>query len=132
MGRLVLPVGGEVYVDAQVPIYTADVHPTYAPVLRPLWDAGVAGTLQIVSSELTLMETLVGPLRSGKMGFSYGITAADTISRTRRRPSSPPMLPSLKGVRGMGFQLSRDVSTWKFCGRPVKVGSYWPLLPPSL
>ena len=65
MGRLILPVGGEVYVDAQIPIYTADVHPTYAPVLRPLWDAGVAGTIHVVSSELTLMETLVGPLRSG-------------------------------------------------------------------
>ena len=65
MGRLILPVGGDVYVDAQVPIYTADVHPTYAPILRPLWEAGIAGTIHVVSSELTLMETLVGPLRSG-------------------------------------------------------------------
>lgn len=67
MGRLALPAGGEVYVDAQVPIYTADVHPTYAPVLRPLWAAVAAGTLRVVSSELTLLETLVVPLRIGNM-----------------------------------------------------------------
>src|SRR5205085_1254494 len=38
------------------------------------------------------------------------ITAAVTISSTRRRPSSPPRLPSLNGVRGIGFQLSREPS----------------------
>src|SRR5437899_2707561 len=51
------------------------------------------------------------------------LTAAQTISSTRRRPSSPPMLPSWKGVRGIGFQSSRERSG-SGCGRPVSVGSY--------
>ena len=37
-------------------------------------------------------------------------TAALTISSTRRSPSSPPRLPSWKGVPGIGFQSSRDWS----------------------
>ncbi len=199
MGRLILPLSGLIYADAQIPIYSVDNHLKYGAICAPLWQVKAGATL--VSSELTLMETLVGPLRSGNTvrqnqrealwqqvntrllpitqdvlreaarlratipalktpdaihaatalrngcvlfvsndtGFrripglplvllddvlaapqanlssaachAYGITAAETISRTRRRPSSPPMLPSLKGVRGMGFQLSRDVST---------------------
>ncbi len=52
------------------------------------------------------------------------LTAAQTISNTRRNPSSPPRLPSLNGVRGMGFQLSREVSTWAGWGTSVKVERY--------
>lgn len=65
MGLLKLPASGLVYADAQIAIYTVDVHPTYAPVCRPLWNAAKAGTITAVSSELTLMETLVAPLRNG-------------------------------------------------------------------
>ncbi len=62
MGRLILPASGFIYVDAQIPIYSVDSHPQYGAVCAPLWQV-VSAT--IVSSELTLMETLVGPLRSG-------------------------------------------------------------------
>jgi hypothetical protein len=62
MGRLILPTAGVIYADAQIPIYTADVHPIYAPVLKPLWEAVAARTLRVVSSELTLLETLILPL----------------------------------------------------------------------
>ena len=63
MGRLTLPTSGLVYADAQIAIYTADVNPTYAPVLIPLWQEMTKGTFQVVSSELTIVETLVLPLR---------------------------------------------------------------------
>lgn len=65
MGSLTLPGSGLVYADAQIAIYSVDRHPVYAPVCDPLWQAAQAGTVTVVSSELTLMETLVGPLRSG-------------------------------------------------------------------
>ena len=65
MGALSVPASGIVYVDTMTVIYTVERYPAYLPLLEPMWQAGQAGTIEIVSSELTLMETLVGPLKSG-------------------------------------------------------------------
>ena len=64
MGLLNLPMGGTVYVETPTVIYTVETHPLYAPLLRPLWQAAQAQSLQVISSELTLLETLVHPLRN--------------------------------------------------------------------
>jgi predicted nucleic acid-binding protein len=64
VGSLTLPGSGLVYADAQIAIYSVDRHPVYAPLCDPLWRAAQSGTFTVVSSELTLMETLVGPLRN--------------------------------------------------------------------
>ncbi len=64
MGRLSFPTSGTIYVDAQIPIYTTNQHPDYSPLLRPLWEAVKARTIQVVSSELTLMETIISPIRA--------------------------------------------------------------------
>lgn len=65
MGTLTIPARGCVYVDAQVVIYSVEKHPTYAALVRPLWAAVQAGTVEAVTSELTEMEVLVGPLKAG-------------------------------------------------------------------
>lgn len=65
MGSLTLPASGLVYLDANAVIYTVEKHPVYGPLLRPLWQAAQARAIEVVSSDLALMETLVGPLRSG-------------------------------------------------------------------
>lgn len=65
MGTLALPPSGPVYTDAQVVIYSVEKHPVYAPVIRPLWHAVQAGSLEVVCSELTVLESLVGPLKRG-------------------------------------------------------------------
>ncbi len=64
MGSLTLPVSGTIYVETPAVIYTIEAHPVYAPLLRPLWQAAQARSVQIVTSELTLLETLVHPLRN--------------------------------------------------------------------
>jgi predicted nucleic acid-binding protein len=46
-------------------IYTVERYPAYFPLLEPLWRTAHTGTIEIVSSELTLMEALVGSLKSG-------------------------------------------------------------------
>ncbi len=61
MGSLSLPAAGLVYVDAQIAIYSTDGHPIYAPACYPIWQQAIT----TVRSELILLETLVGPLRSG-------------------------------------------------------------------
>lgn len=65
MGSLTLLASGTVYVETPAVIYTIEAHPKYAPLLRPLWQAAQARTVQVVTSELTLLETLVHPLRNG-------------------------------------------------------------------
>jgi len=50
--------------DAQCVIYTVERHPVYHPVLRPVWVAAQAGTFQIATSELTILESLVIPYRT--------------------------------------------------------------------
>ena len=40
-------------------------HPVYGPLLQPLWYAAQSKTIEVVSSDLALMESLVGPLKSG-------------------------------------------------------------------
>jgi predicted nucleic acid-binding protein len=70
MGSLTLPASGFVYADAQIFIYSVEKHPVYGPLLRPLWQAVQNATLEVVSSELALMETLIGPLKSGDAGLA--------------------------------------------------------------
>jgi predicted nucleic acid-binding protein len=54
-----------VYLDANPIIYSVEKHPVFGPLLQPLWQAAQAKTIEVVSSDLVLMESLVGPLKSG-------------------------------------------------------------------
>jgi predicted nucleic acid-binding protein len=65
MGALSLPASGLVYLDANPIIYTVEKHPVYGPLLQPLWQVAKARTIEVITSELALLETLVGPLKSG-------------------------------------------------------------------
>jgi predicted nucleic acid-binding protein len=64
MGQLILPNAARVYVDTVTVIYAVEQTPTYGVLLNPLWNSLQARTLEVFSSELTLMETLVVPLRN--------------------------------------------------------------------
>jgi predicted nucleic acid-binding protein len=64
MGSLTLPASGLVIIDSVTLIYTIEKHPTYARLLEPLWDAVSAGTLNVATSELAVLETLVLPMRT--------------------------------------------------------------------
>jgi predicted nucleic acid-binding protein len=65
MGSLILPARPPAYLDAQGFIYTVELHPTYGPLLDPLWAAVHQGRMEVVSSELTILETLVKPIKDG-------------------------------------------------------------------
>jgi predicted nucleic acid-binding protein len=60
---LTLPAEGSVYLDANGFIYSVERIEPYRTVLDPLWKGAQAGKFEIVTSELTLLETLVKPLR---------------------------------------------------------------------
>ena len=65
MGQLKLPPSGSVYVDTNAVIYRVERIEPYLTASAPLWDALDVGLVQIVTSELTLLEVLVKPLRNG-------------------------------------------------------------------
>ena len=74
MGRLILPESGFVYLDANAIIYSVEKIEPYRTLLQPLWIAAQSEQFVIMSSELTLLETLVKPLKE-----------ADTVSETTFR-----------------------------------------------
>lgn len=65
MGLIETLDGRRTYLDANVFIYVLEGHERFGPALRPLLRAIGDGMLAVVTSELTLAETLVGPLRQG-------------------------------------------------------------------
>lgn len=63
MGQLTIPSGATVYADTSIFIYTIEEHPDYYDLLQPLWAQFLSRDLKLLSSELTLLETLVVPIR---------------------------------------------------------------------
>lgn len=99
MGSLNLPAAGPVYVDAQVLIYTVEPHIQYAPLLAPLWQALATRTAEVVSSELSLMETLVGPLQIGDPVLRNDYETFFRITGIRLEPITTSVLRRAADVR---------------------------------
>lgn len=59
MGTLSIPASGIVYLDTAPVIYTIERHADYEALLLPLWAALDNHQIEILTSELTLLETLV-------------------------------------------------------------------------
>ena len=73
MGRLNIPRGSRLYLDTAPIIYSVEEHDVYWPELQPIWKALGAGELQVVTSEISLLETLVHPIRydNSELADSY-------------------------------------------------------------
>lgn len=69
MGQVKLPPSGSVYVDTCAVIYRVERVEPYLTASAPLWDALDAGLVQVVTSELCLLEVLVKPLRDGNIAL---------------------------------------------------------------
>lgn len=65
MGVIALPANGTVYLDANSIIYTVELVEPYRTTLQPVWAAARTGSLSIATSDLTLLEVLVKPLKIG-------------------------------------------------------------------
>lgn len=99
MGSITLPESGVVAVDANIVIYTVEKHPQYSPTLRPLWESVAAGKLSIVISELVLLETLVGPYRSGLSQLAADYESFLVFPGIRLVPISPAILRAAAEMR---------------------------------
>lgn len=99
MGSLTLPTSGTVYADAQVFIYSVEKHPIYAPLLRPLWQAVDEGRLQVVTCELTLLETLVTPFRNSDAALVSSYEQVFQLDGIRLLPITQPVLREAARLR---------------------------------
>ena len=64
MGQLNLPDFARIYIDTVVLIYVVEQAPVYGSLLAALWTKLQAGNLEVFTSELIVMETLVIPIRN--------------------------------------------------------------------
>jgi predicted nucleic acid-binding protein len=99
VGALILPSSGQVYLDANPIIYSVERHPVYWPVLQALWQAAKGKTIEIVSSELVLMETLIGPLKSGDNALAADYEQLFQQAQTRLLPITQPILREAARLR---------------------------------
>ncbi len=65
MGPLTLHTQGPVYLDANGFIYSVERVEPYRTLLEPMWRQARTGEFDVVSSDITVLETLVKPLREG-------------------------------------------------------------------
>jgi uncharacterized protein len=72
VGALTLPAGGTVYLDANSIIDSVERIEPYRSLLRPLWHAAGPNSFRVVTSDLTLLEVLVRPIRTGNATLARG------------------------------------------------------------
>lgn len=63
MGYLNIANGSKIYADTSVFIYTVESNPEYWSLLQPLWLKFDRNLIDIYTSELTLLEVLVNPIK---------------------------------------------------------------------
>lgn len=72
---------GPVAVDTAIFIYFAEEHPEFLSIVLPLFEAVDRGEMEIVTSEITLLEVLVAPYRAGNLPLAARYEALLTRSR---------------------------------------------------
>jgi predicted nucleic acid-binding protein len=87
-----LPTSGTVYLDANSFIYSIERIDPYRAILDTLWQAVSIGQFTVVTSELTLLEVLVKPLKVGDA------TTAATFRTVLRHSPDVQMLPITQTV----------------------------------
>jgi len=97
---------GPVGIDSCVFIYFIERHPTYGPLVRPLFESIDRGSVQGITSSLTLLETQVVPLRDGDRALAHRYEALLSTSRglslvelDRPLLSAAALLRATTGVR---------------------------------
>jgi predicted nucleic acid-binding protein len=99
MGQLILPSSGAIYVDTSVVIYTIEANPEYYSLLQPLWLKFQLGELEIISSELILMEALVLPLRNANISLIQAYENLLISSEVQLVPISQSVLRQAASLR---------------------------------
>jgi predicted nucleic acid-binding protein len=104
MGSLTLPASAKVSVDTAPVIYSVERNPDYDILLQPMWAALDDQSISVVTSELTLLETLVKPLKDGDNTLAEDYEKFLTATRLQLQPISLAILREAANLRA-GFGL---------------------------
>lgn len=99
MGQIILPDTGSVYLDTVSVIYSVERHADFWPLMLPVWRAAAQGHSALVSSELLVMETLVGPLKTGNPALVAAYEHALSAEDLRLLPLALPVLRKAARLR---------------------------------
>lgn len=111
MGTLSVPAAGVVYVDTPAVIYTVERHAAYEALLLPLWTALDGGEIEVVTRELTLLETLVKPLRDGDQSLARDYEKLLTSTGIRAQTITANVLREAARIRAAAGLKPRTQST---------------------
>lgn len=67
MGRLIWQRGDTFYLDTSAFIYYIEAIPPYGELVRTVFEALESGEIRLKTSELTILEVLVKPIRDGDL-----------------------------------------------------------------
>jgi predicted nucleic acid-binding protein len=99
VGALTVPAAGLVYLDANSVIYSVEKHQVYWPLLQPIWVAISTTLVEVVSSDLVLMESLVGPFKSGDAALAAAYENLFKQPKTRLLPITHAVLREAAHLR---------------------------------
>jgi predicted nucleic acid-binding protein len=102
VGTVTLPDTGLIYIDTSIVIYSVETHEVYWPLLKPLWENARAGALSLVSSDLTVLECLVRPLKSRDQMI---LTAYEELFES----ADWRLLPLMRPIMREAAQLRADI-----------------------
>ncbi|SKB13474.1 putative PilT-like protein [Planktothrix sp. PCC 11201] len=99
MGQLEIPIASIVYVDTAILIYSIERFPDYFPLLEPMWKQLQKSEIRVITSELTLMETLVMPMRNQHKDLIERYEALLLSSEISLIPVSQTILKQAANIR---------------------------------
>ena len=99
MGQLSFPPLAKVYLDTSPIIYSVEKHADYWQILVPLWQSLKADKIEVFTSELTLLETLVQPIKQNNQPLISVYQSLLTTTDIRLLPVSLEILRQSANLR---------------------------------
>jgi len=99
LGRLGLPNGSTAYLDAAPIIYSVEKNPYYGILMTEIWEHVEAGNIRVVTSELSLLEVLVHPVRNKDHDLIHAYESLLTASQMSLVPITTDVLRLAANIR---------------------------------
>lgn len=99
MGQLRFPDFSVIYLDTSPIIYSVEKHVDFWPILEPFWIDVESGKIKVVTSELTLLEVLVVPIRVNNQPLINAYDALFSSGDIKVVPISAPVLRDAAQLR---------------------------------
>ena len=101
MGQLTFPLYAKVYLDTSPIIYSVEKHADYWQLLTPLWQSLKANEIEVFTSEPTLLETLVQPIKQNNQPLVSAYETLLTRTDVRLQPINADILREAANLRAI-------------------------------